>query len=54
MAELFGSNASSPKGIAELVENLGVAKARLPLLSMCLLLAALVYLLIYRRPAVKS
>ena len=37
MAELFGSGAFAPKEIAERVETVGVAKARLPLLSMCLL-----------------
>ena len=37
MAELFGSDAFSPKEIAERVENVGVAKARLPLLSMIML-----------------
>lgn len=34
---LFGSDAFSPKEIAEKVENIGVAKARLPLLSMIML-----------------
>src|ERR1043165_3567561 len=33
MAELFGFDAYSPKEIAERVENVGVTKARLPLLS---------------------
>jgi formate/nitrite transporter len=37
MAELFGSDAFSPKEVAERVENVGVAKARLPLLSMFML-----------------
>jgi formate transporter len=37
MAELFGSDAFSPKEIAERVENIGVTKARLPLLSMFML-----------------
>ena len=37
MAELFGFDAFSPKEIAERVENVGVAKARLPLLSMFML-----------------
>jgi formate/nitrite transporter len=37
MAELFGSDAFAPKEIAERVENVGVAKARLPLLSMFML-----------------
>jgi formate/nitrite transporter FocA (FNT family) len=34
MAEIFGFDAYSPKEIAEQVEKIGVAKARLPLLSM--------------------
>lgn len=34
---LFGSDAFSPKEIAEKVENIGVVKARLPLLSMIML-----------------
>lgn len=34
---LFGSDAFSPKEIAEKVENIGVTKARLPLLSMIML-----------------
>jgi len=33
MAELFGFDAYSPKEIAERVENIGVTKARLPLLT---------------------
>jgi formate/nitrite transporter FocA (FNT family) len=33
MAEIFGFDAYSPKEIAERVETIGVAKARLPLLS---------------------
>ena len=33
MAEIFGFDAYAPKEIAERVENIGVAKARLPLLS---------------------
>ena len=37
MAELFGSDAFAPKEIAERIESVGVAKARLPLLSMGLL-----------------
>lgn len=37
MAELFGFDAFSPKEVAERVENVGVAKARLPLLSMFML-----------------
>ena len=37
MAELFGFDAFSPKEIAERVESVGVAKARLPLLQMAML-----------------
>jgi formate transporter len=37
MPELFGSDAFSPREIAERIENVGVAKARLPLLSMFML-----------------
>jgi formate/nitrite transporter len=37
MAELFGFNAYSPKEIAEQVENIGVTKARLPLLTVATL-----------------
>lgn len=37
MSELFGFDAFSPKEIAERVSTLGVAKARLPLLSMLML-----------------
>ncbi len=37
MPELFGSDAFSPSEIAERVDRIGVAKARLPLLSMVLL-----------------
>lgn len=37
MPELFGFDAFSPKEIAERVENIGVAKARLPLLPMAML-----------------
>ena len=33
MAEVFGFDAYSPKEIAERVQTVGVAKARLPLLS---------------------
>ena len=33
MSEIFGFDAYSPKEIAERVENIGVAKARLPLMS---------------------
>lgn len=33
MAEIFGFDAYSPKEIAERVESIGVAKARLPLSS---------------------
>jgi formate/nitrite transporter FocA (FNT family) len=34
MAEIFGFDCFSPKEIAERVETIGVAKTRLPLLSM--------------------
>jgi formate/nitrite transporter FocA (FNT family) len=34
MAEVFGFDCYSPKEIAEKVENVGVAKANLPLVSM--------------------
>lgn len=34
---LFGSNAYSPREIAQRVEEAGVAKARLPLLSLVML-----------------
>jgi formate/nitrite transporter len=60
MAELFGSDAFSPKEIAERVENVGVAKARLPLLSMFMLgvlaggfigLGALYYVLVVSDPS---
>ncbi|GAB6261912.1 formate/nitrite transporter family protein [Photobacterium sp. R1] len=37
MADLFGFDAFSPKQIAEKVDNVGVMKARLPLLSMVML-----------------
>ena len=37
MAEMFGFDAFSPKEIAARVETIGVAKARLPLLSMFML-----------------
>jgi formate transporter len=37
MAELFGFDAYSPKEIAERVENIGVTKARLPLLTLGIL-----------------
>jgi formate/nitrite transporter len=37
MAELFGFNAYSPKEIAEQVENIGVTKVRLPLLTVATL-----------------
>lgn len=37
MSEIFGFDAFSPKEIAERVENIGVAKARLPILSMFML-----------------
>jgi formate transporter len=60
MAELFGSDAFAPKEIAERIENVGVAKARLPLLSMFMLgilaggfigLGALYYVLVISDPA---
>lgn len=37
MAAMFGSDAFSPGEIAERVQNVGVAKARLPLLSLVML-----------------
>lgn len=37
MSEMFGFEAFSPREIAERVEKIGVAKARLPLLSMLML-----------------
>lgn len=37
MSEIFGFDAFSPKEIASRVQNVGVAKARLPLLSMAML-----------------
>ena len=37
MAELFGFDAYSPKEIAERVENIGVTKARLPVLTVATL-----------------
>ena len=37
MAEIFGFDAYSPKEIAERVENIGVTKARLPLLTVATL-----------------
>ena len=37
MSEIFGFDAFSPKEIAAQVETIGVAKARLPLLSMFML-----------------
>jgi formate/nitrite transporter len=37
MAELYGSDAFSPKEVAERVENVGVVKTRLPLLPMFML-----------------
>jgi len=37
MSEIFGFDAFSPKEIAERVEKIGVAKARLPLISMLML-----------------
>jgi formate/nitrite transporter len=59
MPELFGSDAFSPREIAEKVENIGVAKARLPLLPMAMLgivaggfigLGALYYVLVASDP----
>ncbi|MDP1682122.1 MAG: formate/nitrite transporter family protein [Burkholderiales bacterium] len=58
--DIFGFDAFSPKEIAERVESIGVAKARLPLLSMLMLgvlagafigLGALYYVLITSDPA---
>ena len=58
--DLFGFDAFSPKQIAERVESIGVAKARLPLLSMLMLgvlagafigLGALYYVLIVSDPS---
>ncbi len=37
MAEIYGFDAYSPREIAERVENVGVAKARLPLLQLAML-----------------
>ena len=37
MNTIFGSDAFSPREIAEKVENIGVVKARLPLMSMIML-----------------
>lgn len=37
MSEIFGSDAYSPKEIAERIETVGVAKVRLPLLSLLML-----------------
>ena len=37
MPELYGSDAYSPKEIAERIENIGVAKANLPILPMAAL-----------------
>lgn len=37
MADIYGFDAFSPKQIAEKVDNIGVTKARLPLLSMVML-----------------
>jgi formate/nitrite transporter len=37
MAELYGSDAYAPRGVAERVETVGVAKARMPLLSTIML-----------------
>lgn len=59
MAELFGFDAFSPQEIAARVENVGVAKARLPLLSVAMLgllagafigLGALYYVLVVSDP----
>jgi formate transporter len=50
MSKVFGFDAFAPGEIAERVGKTGVAKARLPLLSM-LMLVALVYHVIYRRGA---
>ena len=59
MPELYGFDAFSPKEIAERVENIGVAKARLPLLPMAMLgivagafigLGALFYVLVLSDP----
>ncbi len=59
MSEIFGFDAFSPKEIAERVETVGVAKARLPLLPMALLgvlagafigLGALFYVLVVSDP----
>lgn len=53
MSEVFGFDAFSPGEIAERLEKTGVAKARLPMLSMIMpgVLVALVYHVIYRRGA---
>lgn len=60
MSEIFGFDAFAPKEIAERVETIGVAKARLPLLSMLMLsilagafigLGALYFVLIKSDPA---
>ena len=59
MSEIFGFDAFSPKEIAERVETVGVAKARLPLLPMVMLgvlagafigLGALFYVLVVSDP----
>lgn len=61
MKEIYGFDAFSPKEIAERVENLGVVKARLPLVSMMMLgilagafigLGAMFYILILSDPAI--
>ena len=61
MKEIYGFDAFSPKEIAERVENLGVVKARLPLVSMMMLgilagafigLGAMFYVLILSDPAI--
>jgi len=60
MPELFGSDAFSPKEIAERIENVGVTKARLPFLPMAMLgvvaggfigLGALFYVLVVSDPS---
>jgi len=37
MSEIFGSDAYAPREVAQRVENVGVVKARLPLLPLALL-----------------
>lgn len=48
--EIFGLDSFSPREIAARIEAVGVVKARLPLMSM-IMLVALVYHVIYRRGA---